>query len=198
MRTETLDCRGMTCPNPVLKTKELVENNDVGQVTVIVDNLAAQENVSRFLARFGFSVDVRETGGNFEVAGTKTGSEPCRITEESTETHKIVILLGTETLGRGDDELGRKLVLNFLLTLKEMGPDLWRLVLVNGGVKLSVEGSEALTSLQELEKGGVRVMVCGTCLNHFGLLEKKKVGETTNMLDIVTAMQLSDKVISIT
>jgi hypothetical protein len=35
-------------------------------------------------------------------------------------------------------------------------------------------------------------------LNHFGLLEKKQVGETTNMLDIVTALQLADKVISIT
>jgi selenium metabolism protein YedF len=198
MRTETLDCRGMTCPNPVLKTKELIEKNDIGQVTVIVDNLAAQENVNRFLSRFGFSVDVRERGGNFEVTGTKNESEPCLITEESTETRKIVVLLGTETLGRGDDELGRKLVLNFLLTLKEMGPDLWRLVLVNGGVKLSVEGADALASLQELEQGGVRVLVCGTCLNHFGLLEKKRVGETTNMLDIVTAMQLSDKVISLT
>jgi hypothetical protein len=41
-------------------------------------------------------------------------------------------------------------------------------------------------------------MVCGTCLNHFQLLEQKQVGETTNMLDIVTAMQLADKVITLT
>jgi selenium metabolism protein YedF len=188
----------MTCPNPVLKTKELIEKNYIGRLTVIVDNLAAQENVNRFLTRFGFSVDVRESGNSFEVTGTKTDSEPCLVTEESAETRKIVVLLGTETLGQGDDGLGRKLVLNFLLTLKEMGPDLWRLMLVNGGVKLAVEGADALPSLQTLEDAGVRVMVCGTCLNHFGLLEKKKVGETTNMLDIVTAMQLSDKVISLT
>jgi selenium metabolism protein YedF len=198
MRTETLDCRGMACPNPVLKTKELIEKNDIGRVTVIVDNAAAQENVNRFLARFGFSVDVREKSGTFEVTGTRGESQECQVVEEAISTRKIVVLLGTETLGRGDDGLGRKLVLNFLLTLKEMGPDLWRLVLVNGGVKLATEGSEALSSLQELEKEGVRVLVCGTCLNHFGLLEKKEVGETTNMLDIVTAMQLSDKVISLT
>jgi len=42
------------------------------------------------------------------------------------------------------------------------------------------------------------VLVCGTCLNHFQLLEQKKVGETTNMLDIVTHMHLADKVISLT
>ena len=39
-------------------------------------------------------------------------------------------------------------------------------------------------------------MVCGTCLNHFGLLDKKQCGETTNMLDIVTSLQVADKVIT--
>ena len=48
---------------------------------------------------------------------------------------------------------------------------------------------------QEMEKE--HIMVCGTCLDHFQLLDQKKVGQTTNMLDIVTAMQLADKVINI-
>jgi selenium metabolism protein YedF len=100
-------------------------------------------------------------------------------------------------MGHGDDELGAKLLLNFLKTLKEMGPELWRLVFVNNGVKLAIEGAEALPVLKELEGEGVSILVCGTCLNHFNLLEKKKAGETTNMLDIVTAMQLADKVINI-
>jgi intracellular sulfur oxidation DsrE/DsrF family protein len=55
-----------------------------------------------------------------------------------------------------------------------------------------------LTSIQELEKEGVMVLVCGTCLTHFQLLEQKQVGETTNMLDIVTHMQLADQVIPLT
>ena len=109
-----------------------------------------------------------------------------------------MVLLATDRLGRGDDELGRKLVFNFLGTLREMGPELWRLILINGGVKLSIEGSDVLPSLQMLQEDGVHILVCGTCLNHFGLLDKKKVGETTNMLDIVTAMQVADKVISLT
>jgi len=48
-----------------------------------------------------------------------------------------------------------------------------------------------------LEKDGIHILVCGTCLTHFNLLDQKQVGETTNMLDIVTAMQLADKVINI-
>jgi selenium metabolism protein YedF len=88
-------------------------------------------------------------------------------------------------------------MVNFIRTLKEMGSELWRLILVNNGVKLSVEGSQVLEDLKRLEAGGLQILVCGTCLNHFNLLEKKEVGTTTNMLDIVTAMQLSDKVITI-
>jgi len=100
-------------------------------------------------------------------------------------------------MGFGDDELGLKLMINFLRTLKEMGPDLWRLVFVNNGVKLTIDGSEVLDDLKSYENGGLKILVCGTCLTHFNLLERKQVGETTNMLDIVTAMQLADKVISL-
>ena len=88
-------------------------------------------------------------------------------------------------------------MVNFLRTLKEMGPDLWRLVFVNNGVKLAVDGSEVVGDLKTLEDGGLKILVCGTCLNHFNLLDRKQVGETTNMLDIVTAMQMADKVINI-
>jgi hypothetical protein len=68
---------------------------------------------------------------------------------------------------------------------------------VNNGVKLAIDESEVLQNLTELEDSGITILVCGTCLDHFNLLDKKQVGETTNMLDIVTAMQLADKVINI-
>jgi predicted peroxiredoxin len=78
-----------------------------------------------------------------------------------------------------------------------MGDELWRLVFVNNGVKLTIEGSDVLEDLKDYENNGLKIMVCGTCLDHFNLLDRKQVGETTNMLDIVTAMQLADKVINI-
>jgi selenium metabolism protein YedF len=87
-------------------------------------------------------------------------------------------------------------LVNFLRTLKEMGDELWRLMFVNNSVKLTIEGSEVLENLQACGAAGLKILVCGTCQDHFNLLEKKQVGETTNMLDIVTAMQLADKVIN--
>jgi selenium metabolism protein YedF len=88
-------------------------------------------------------------------------------------------------------------MVSFLRTLKEMGPELWRLVFVNNGVKLTIDGSEVLEELKAYERDGLKILVCGTCLTHFNLLERKQVGETTNMLDIVTAVQLADKVINL-
>jgi selenium metabolism protein YedF len=111
---------------------------------------------------------------------------------------KILVILATDQLGKGNDELGGKIVINFIRTMKEMGEDLWRLVLLNGGVKLAVEGSEALPQLQELAKEGLGILVCGPCLKTFDLFEKRQVGELTSMLDIVTSMQMADKVISLT
>ena len=127
--------------------------------------------------------------------------QACEVTNETllrdeAGTRKILIMIGTDRLGHGDDSLGAGLLLNFIKTLKEMGPDLWRLVFVNNGVKLTVAGAEAVPVLKELTECGVSVLVCGTCLNHFQLLEKKEVGETTNMLDIVTSMQVADSVIN--
>jgi len=78
-----------------------------------------------------------------------------------------------------------------------MGGELWCLVFLNNGVKLTIYTSKVLPVLKGLGEEGIHILVCGTCLTHFDLLDKKQVGETTNMLDIVTAMKLADKVISI-
>ena len=108
---------------------------------------------------------------------------------------RTLVLITTETIGRGDDTLGGKLMGNFLATLPELGPRLWRIVLINGGVKLASCPGPALDALKKLEADGVSVLVCGTCLAHFGLLEAKQVGDTSNMLDIVTSLDLAGKVI---
>jgi selenium metabolism protein YedF len=111
---------------------------------------------------------------------------------------KIVVLLATDSLGKPDEALGQHIVVNFIMKMKEMKDDLWRLILLNGGVKLAVEGSEALPQLQELAGEGLGILVCGPCLKTFNLFEKRQVGELTSMVDIVTSMQLADKVISLT
>ena len=195
-----IDARGLACPAPVLLTKEVIEKERPSIVKVIVDNEAAKQNVSRFLESQKFIASVQKEGNDLHVIGKQ---EECVYPEVSVaakpvvEQKKIMIMVATDRVGYGDDELGSKLMTSFIKTLKEMGPELWRLVFVNNGVKLTIEGSEVLPVLKEYEKEGLQILVCGTCLHHFDFLDQKQVGETTNMLDIVTAMQLADKVINI-
>ncbi len=196
-----LDCRGLACPAPVLQTKQKIEKENLSEIKVIVDNQAAKENVSRFLGSQKFEVSVEQRGQDYYVTGKRgkgaTVSEPPVAPRPETEKRKIMVMIATDRMGYGDDTLGKLLLINFIKTLAEMGDELWRLVFVNNGVKLTIGGSEVLDVLKGYEKEGLTILVCGTCLNHFNLLDKKEVGVTTNMLDIVTAMQLADKVINI-
>ena len=195
-----IDARGLACPAPVLQTKNAIEEENLNSIETIVDNEASRQNVSRFLKSQGFEVSVQEREGDFHVTGRReAGVEPEGLVAEKqdTEKKKIMVMVANNCMGHGDVELGSKLMASFLKTIKEMGDELWRLVFVNNGVKLTIDSSEVLSVLKEYEKDGLQILVCGTCLTHFNLLDKKQVGETTNMLDIVTAMQLADKVINI-
>ncbi len=195
-----IDARGLACPAPVLHTKATLEQEKPSGVRVLVDNAASQENVKRFLESQGFATVLERSAGDFVVVG-QCGTTPASAEQPAVrpaaDSKKIMVMCATDRMGFGDDQLGLKLMVSFLRTLKEMGPELWRLVFVNNGVKLAVDGSEVLEELKAYERDGLKILVCGTCLTHFHLLERKQVGETTNMLDIVTAMQLADKVVNL-
>ena len=202
-----IDCRKMDCPAPVLETKKLLEQEAVSQIRVLVDNDAAVENVSRFLSYNGFEVGVDSNGIFSAVEGSRDAADAEKLDSgkdiapdkapSPAAARKIMVLVSADTIGRGDDELGGKLMVNFIKTLKEMGEDLWRLVFVNHGVKLATGDSAVLEELTALEQDNITILVCGACLTHLGLMDQKAVGQTTNMLDIVTAMQVADKVINL-
>ncbi len=202
---KTLDARGLSCPAPVLMIKDAVEKERLAEVAVLVDNEAACENVSRFLESQNFSVSGAPEGGDFKVSAQREWGDPAAEPAagpiprmpKTEGPQKIMVMMATDRMGVGDDALGKKLAISFIKTFKEMGDELWRLVLVNNGVKLTIDGSPVLEDFLAYEKEGLTILVCGTCLTYFDLLEAKRVGVTTNMLDIVTAMQLADKVISI-
>ncbi|MCP4340756.1 MAG: sulfurtransferase-like selenium metabolism protein YedF [Desulfobulbaceae bacterium] len=200
---KTIDACGLTCPGPVLLVKDAVEQTKGQEITVLVDNPASLENVCRFLGSRGFSVTNSQEGELFRITAQNELKTPDADIEKAegnkleTAGKKILVMVTSDCLGSGDDALGTKLMISYLKTVREMGTDLWQLIFVNGGVKLTTASSPVLDELQGYEKSGVIILACGTCLEHFGLTALKKVGATTNMLDIVTASQLADKVITI-
>ena len=197
---EQLDCRGLACPQPVMRSRDALAGGTQA-LEVLVDNEPARENVRRFFEGRGFSVATSQEGPDcWRISATAgdAATAPQQAAEAAPAAEgnsRTLVLITTETIGRGDDELGGKLMGNFLATLPELGARLWRIVLINGGVKLASQPGPALDALKKMAADGVSVLVCGTCLAHFGLLEAKQVGDTSNMLDIVTSLDLADKVI---
>lgn len=205
MSAPVLDCKGLPCPQPVLVCKRRIEEDAPATMLVLVDNEAAKQNVARFLGTQGYAMQLEDFGGGvWRLTATRYASvaaapaqDPASYVCEAPAhgAEKIVVLLTGDVIGQGDDTLGAKLMFNFLATLPELGDALWRIICLNAGVKLAVNGAPVLEKLQALERAGVSILVCGTCLDHFGLLAQKAVGETTNMMDVVTSLQFATKII---
>ncbi len=115
---------------------------------------------------------------------------------ESASGGGIAVFIRSDSIGRGDDELGRNLMLNFMHYLSEADPVPDFVILMNAGVKLVVEGSEVLDDLRQLEDKGVTILACGTCLNFFEIKDRQKVGKTSNMAEITSTLLNASKVIS--
>ncbi|MFO8032148.1 MAG: sulfurtransferase-like selenium metabolism protein YedF [Desulfohalobiaceae bacterium] len=212
MPNNTLDCQGLPCPQPVLRCKDFLEQNPGAEVEIIVDNQAALENLQRFLQSSGYNLaDSSEQQGLIRIwakPGAQSteslqsdqntqGEETSQGQQQRPAAEKQLVFITNQFMGHGDQELGSKLMQNFISTLPEMGSSLWRIILINSGVRLAIQDSPVLAGLLKLQTLGVDILVCGTCLGHFGLLQDKQVGQTTNMLDVVTSLQLADKVIQI-
>ena len=108
------------------------------------------------------------------------------------------VFIGKDTVGSGDDTLGYNLLKMALYTLAQ-GDDVPASVLfMNGGVKLPAgDEPQVIESLAQLIEKGTEVLVCGTCLNYFGLTEQLKIGTVSNMYDILGRMQSAAKVITL-
>jgi selenium metabolism protein YedF len=189
---ETIDCRGLSCPGPVIRTKKALELLEKGEtVAVKVDNEASRENVRRFAQTKGARVKIEEAGdGVFRLLITSSGED-----RETGQSSPPVVLIADDLLGRGDERLGRILMEGFINTLAEQEKVPDKILLMNAGVRLAVEGSPVLPIFRTMTDRGSEILVCGTCLDFFSLKENLAVGSVSNMFDIQEAMLLASSVI---
>ncbi|HEY92297.1 MAG TPA: sulfurtransferase-like selenium metabolism protein YedF [Dehalococcoidia bacterium] len=105
-----------------------------------------------------------------------------------------VFLIQSEELGRGDSRLGSILMVNFLRLLGESEGKPSSLVFSNTGVRLVCESSQVLDHLKRLEKQGVEILACTTCLEYFDLMDKLVIGKATTMVQCIQSMLSCDVV----
>ncbi len=187
-----VDARGLPCPRPVVETKKALEEIDQGTITVLVDSSESRENVKRFAQSQGCQVEITERDGVFHLSIVKGQSVQVEMKQTSD-----VVLITSDRLGTGDERLGEILMKAFLNTLWDYEPRPAKLLFINDGVRLTTEGSEVLDALHLLEKEGVQIFSCGTCLEYYHLKENLEVGMVTNMYDTVDSLLTAAKVIKI-
>lgn len=186
-----VDTRGMNCPLPVIHTKKALEAIETGKITTIVDNDVAKENVLKLAKSMDLKVDIKEAQGNYyidifknqvtDLVGLESLDIQCNINNKK----DLVILISTDILGEGSEELGRLLMKSYLYALTEVKPYPKSVIFLNAGVKLAIEGSEAVEHIRTLESYGVEILSCGTCLDYFKIKDKLTVGGISNMYTIV-------------
>jgi len=199
---KTVDARGMTCPKPLILTKKaLNELAAGGRMAVLIDNETSKRNVERFCRDNGVDVSAARNGSTFTLTLVKKQGKTIRADEKAyckpeERRRPHVIVFRGDTMGNGPEELGAILMKAFVNTIGEVSPLPSHLLFYNTGVRLVVEGSPLVEPLSELAKKGIKILVCGTCLDYFGLKKKAKVGEVSNMYSILDALSNAGSVIA--
>ena len=199
-----IDCKGLQCPEPVLRTRDALAEITSGVIEVIVDNEASKSNVERFGRSQRCEVALVAEGNHYRVKITKeAGSHPLPDAPAATEYAcdipqggGLIYVISSNTMGMGDDELGWGLLQTYIQTIKEVSPKPTKIFFYNSGVLLTSRESGLLRYIKELEDQGVEIFSCGTCIDFFNKADKVLVGKLTNMYDIMDSMVRADKVVS--
>lgn len=183
-----IDARGLSCPKPVIKTKNALEKSK--EVMVLVDNNVAAQNVKKLGLKMGGKVSlVNDKEDLFKVI-IKVDKNKKDSKEKS--DNKKVIFVKSELLGEGDQDLGELLLRGFINTLLDIEPLPNCIIFINSGVKVPVNNKGIIKTLKKLEKRGVNVLSCGTCLEHYKIKDKLEVGTISNMYEIVDTLNKNE------
>lgn len=198
----SLDARGKACPLPVIEAKKILDTLPEGDsIEVAVDDFVAVQNLSKLAKQKNYACSSEKINeGDFLVtlmvtrtSGKGTGDAKECIPDSCVS--KIIVVLSSDKMGEGDEKLGRTLMKGFIYALTEQDRLPETIIMYNSGSYLAVEDSDSLADLKLLESQGVEILICGTCLNHYGLTEKLGVGSITNMYVIVEKQMEAKKIV---
>jgi selenium metabolism protein YedF len=199
-----VDTKGQLCPAPLIAAKRALKETAEGESFILLtDNRTSFENLSRFLKDNNTEFQVSETSGVWTLTIIKTTGELIKPDAEKYCTPVIthfekgnyVIAITSDKMGEGDDELGHLLINNFIKALKDLDKLPRHMVFYNKGVTLAVKDSPVLEHIKDLEKMGVEIHLCATCVNYYKLEQKIGASSLSNMYSIAEIMASAGNVI---
>lgn len=196
-----VDARGQICPKPLIMTRQALNDHGVGAMyAVLVDNETSSRNVERFLRDNGLVPQVSRAGEEFTLRFTKTAPQLAAPDAEGYCTPAgnagHVVSLAADHVGRGSEDLGRLLARGLIEALGEVAPLPTHLILYSSGILLAAEGSDCVEPLRALERRGVKLLICGTCVEYYRKKGEIRAGTITSMLTILETLTRAGKIIA--
>jgi selenium metabolism protein YedF len=199
-----VDTKGLLCPAPLIATKKALKETAEGEsFIVITDNQTSFNNLRRFLNDNSSDFQVNESKGVWTLTITRSKGDvtPVKVEEycNSSISHfqkgNFIIVFTSDKMGEGDEQLGHLLMGNFIKALKDLDKLPQHMVFYNKGVTLATKDSSVIEHLKDLEKMGVELLLCATCVNHYKLDEMVGVGCLSNMYSIAEIMASAGSII---
>ena len=189
-----IDASGKQCPIPVIMAKKELEAG-AQDVEIVVDGQTQVDNLARLGDALGRAAESEAFGDKFLV---KFANGETKVGTNVSVADTYAVFFNTNAIGTNNSELGGNLAKMAIFTLSESDRVPSYVLFMNEGVKL-VTGVEPqiVENINTLIEKGTKVLVCGTCLNFYGLKDELKVGTVSNMYDILGAMQEVSKVIKL-
>lgn len=207
MELKTIDARGVPCPGPVVMAKKEIDGG-ADDFQILVDNEIAVENLKRLADSQGFRLAVAPEGEGclallFErregsaAPRPAVPAAPAAQAMPQSEPGDWVLFVPRETVGDGDPALGRTLMEMAFYTLAQGENPPARILFMNGGVRLPCRNRQIIDHLSQLEQLGCQILVCGTCLDFYGLGNELAVGTVSNMYEILSALQTAPRAVTL-
>lgn len=185
-----INCKGLICPMPLIETKKAIKESRIGDILIVeVDNETSFNNLSHFLNDNGLNFDFKQDESvyvlNFEIKEmiSKPNEMPS-ISKPHLSKGNYIVVIDSNSMGYGSEDLGKILIKGFINTLDQLDNLPLEIICYNSGVTLAVKGTDTSQSLKKLENQGVKITLCGTCVDFYGIKENIEVGTISNMLYI--------------
>ena len=180
-----IDIRGMTASQSLPLVLKNITETEFHPVTTVTDSLEQAQQIPEMARQRGIDAFLEETDGEYLIHLNQTALQE---RDKPAAPQVCVVVITGCTLGRGEQALGKTLMKSYFYHLKQCKPCPRTVIFVNGGVALTVEGSELLADLRFLAEKGVEILTSETCLEFYGLKDSLVVGRTAGMKEIVEKM----------
>lgn len=199
-----VDTKGQLCPAPLILTKRALKETSEGEsFIVLTDNFTSYNNLTRFLKDNKTEFKAEEEMGTWKLIVKKITTNIQQLRAEDYcapevahfEKGDFIVVISSDRMGEGDDELGKLLMSTFIKALKDLDKLPQKILFYNRGVTLVTKTSPDIDHLRQLEKMGVELLLCSTCVNHFKLEKECGAGILSNMFTIAEAMSSAGKII---